>query len=78
MAPEQCEMARAGVGFGARELASAAGVTPETVVPLEKGETLRPRTLDTIRAALESASITFIPTGPGMRSRRDDETGSRP
>lgn len=70
MTPEQCKMGRAGVGLGVRELAAAAGVTPETVVRLEKGENLRPRTLAAIRAALESAGVEFIPEnggGPGVR-----------
>ena len=78
MAPEQCEMARAGVGFGVRELASAAGVKPETLVRLKKGETLLPCTLEAIRAALESASVAFIPADPGVRLRRDDDMGLTP
>ena len=66
-------MARAGVGLGVRELAAAAGVTPETVVRLEKGENLRPRTLAAIRTALEAAGVEFIPEnggGPGVRLRK--------
>jgi DNA-binding XRE family transcriptional regulator len=67
-------MARAGLGLGVRELASLAEVTPETVVRLEKGETLRPRTLSAIRTALEAAGVEFIPEnggGPGVRLRKD-------
>ena len=66
-------MARAGLGLGVRELASAAVVTPETVVRLEKGNTLRPRTLAAIRSALESAGVEFIAEnggGPGVRLRK--------
>lgn len=66
-------MARAGVGLGVRELAASAGVTPETVVRLEKGERLRPRTLAAIRTALEAAGVEFIPEnggGPGVRLRK--------
>jgi len=62
-----------GGGLGVRELAAAAGVTPETVVRLERGENLRPRTLAAIRAALESAGVEFLDEnggGPGVRLRR--------
>jgi DNA-binding XRE family transcriptional regulator len=85
MTPEQGKMARAGIGLGVRELASAAGITPETVVLLEKSETLRLRTLEAIRAALESAGAVFIPAGsyqgdagPGVRLRTDNDKGSTP
>jgi len=73
MTPEQCKMARAGVGLGVRELAAAAGVTPETVVRMEKGENLRPRTRDAIRSVLEKAGVEFIPEnggGPGVRLKK--------
>lgn len=66
-------MARAGTGLGVRELAAAAGVTPETVVRLERGENLRPRTLAAIRAALEAAGVEFIAEnggGAGVRLRK--------
>ncbi|WP_338664326.1 helix-turn-helix domain-containing protein [Pararoseomonas sp. SCSIO 73927] len=69
----QCKMARAALGLGVRELAVAAEVSPETVVRLEQGENLRPRTLAAIRAALEAAGVEFIPEnggGAGVRLRR--------
>jgi Helix-turn-helix len=44
MLPVQCKMARAALGLGARELAAKAGVSPETVFRLEKGEVLHQRT----------------------------------
>lgn len=74
MTPEQCKMARAGLGLGVRDLAALAKVTPETVVRLEKGETLRDRTLAAIRSALETAGVIFIAEngeGPGVRLRKD-------
>ncbi|WP_048846887.1 helix-turn-helix domain-containing protein [Tanticharoenia sakaeratensis] len=67
-------MARAALELGVRELASAAGVSPETIVRLEKGETLRPRTLSAIRTALEGAGIVFVPAnggGAGVRLPRE-------
>jgi len=73
MKPEQCKMARAGLGLGVRELAVLAKVTPETVVRLEKRENLRERTLDAIRSALEAAGAIFLDAteaeGPGVRLR---------
>lgn len=66
-------MARAALGLGVRELAQAAEVSPETVVRLEQGETLRPRTLAAIRAALEAAGVEFIAEnggGAGVRLRK--------
>lgn len=64
----QCKMARAALSLGVRELAQAAEVSPETVVRLERGETLRPRTIGAIRAALEAAGIEFTNgDAPGVR-----------
>ena len=38
MTPEQCRMARAGLGLGVRELAAAADVSTNTIARLERGE----------------------------------------
>lgn len=56
----QCRMARAAVGFGIRELAQRAGVAIDTVARLERGDKLRPRTIEAIREALEEAGVEFI------------------
>jgi transcriptional regulator with XRE-family HTH domain len=64
----QCKMARAAVGMGVRELAVAAKVSPDTVARLERGESLRERTVDAIRAALEAAGVKFTNGDqPGVR-----------
>ena len=66
----QCKMARVAVGLGVRDLATAAGVSTDTVARLERGEVLRPRTVEAIRAALEAAGAVFIAAnggGPGVR-----------
>lgn len=70
----QCKMARAAVGLGVRELAAAAGVSPDTVARLERGETIKPRTVAAIQRALEAAGVEFIPEnggGAGVRLRRE-------
>jgi transcriptional regulator with XRE-family HTH domain len=79
MTPEQCKMARAAVGLGVRELAEKADVSPNTITRLERGETMQRRTTETIRVALETAGVEFIPTGPyqgeggpGVRLRDSD------
>lgn len=74
----QSRMARAATGLGVRELAEAAGVSPNTVARLERGEDLRPATVAAIRAAFEAAGVDFIEEnggGPGVRLRRSSEAG---
>lgn len=69
----QCRMARAALGWGVRDLARNAGVSIDTVTRLERGEALLPRTVDTIRRALEVAGVEFIAEnggGAGVRLRR--------
>jgi transcriptional regulator with XRE-family HTH domain len=47
-----------------------ASVSPNTIARLERGDTLYPRTLAAIRAALEAAGVEFIDEnggGPGVR-----------
>ena len=69
-------MARAATGLGVRELAEAAGVSPNTVARFERGEELKASTVEAIRAALEAAGVEFIPEnggGPGVRLRKVSE-----
>ena len=73
MLPVQSRMARAAVGWGVRDLASAAKVSPDTVARLERGESLAPRTLEAIRSALEAGGVEFIEAnggGPGVRLQK--------
>lgn len=65
MSPEQCKMARAGLGLGVRELAALADVSTNTITRLERGEALYPRTVEAIRSALEAAGVEFIPENGG-------------
>ena len=67
----QSKMARAATGLGIRDLASAAGVSPDTISRLERGETLAPRTLAAIRTALEAAGVEFTNgDAPGVLLRK--------
>jgi DNA-binding XRE family transcriptional regulator len=73
MLPVQCKMARAALGLGVSELAAKAGVSPDTVFRLEKGEALHQRTGIAIREALEDAGVVFIDEngeGAGVRLRK--------
>lgn len=56
-------MARAALQFGVRELAEAAMVSTNTITRFEKGEELKERTINAIRAALEAAGVTFLSDG---------------
>jgi transcriptional regulator with XRE-family HTH domain len=69
----QSRMARAALGMGVRDLASAAKVSIDTVARFERGDELKERTIDAIRGALEAAGVEFIDEnggGPGVRLRK--------
>lgn len=71
----QCKMARAALGWGVRDLAKEAGVAPDTISRLERGEEILPRTLTAIRTALESAGVEFFEDdrGDGVIKLRDGQ-----
>ena len=56
-------MARTAMGWGVRDLARAAHVSPDTISRFERGEFLRDRTLAALRVAFEAVGIEFIPNG---------------
>jgi transcriptional regulator with XRE-family HTH domain len=71
--PVQSRMARAALGWGVRELATAAKVSIDTVVRFEKGDELKERTVDALQRALATAGVEFIDEnggGPGVRLRK--------
>ena len=71
--PVQCRMARAAVGWGVRELATAAKVSIDTVARFERGDELKDRTVEAMMRALEAAGIEFIDQnggGPGVRLKK--------
>jgi transcriptional regulator with XRE-family HTH domain len=68
MHPAQSRMARAALKLSVRDLAKLAHVATGTIVRLEAGETLQPRTIDVIRRALEKAGVEFTNGNkPGVR-----------
>ncbi len=73
MIPQQLKMARAALGLGVRDVAALAGVSPDTIARLERGEELKPATVATIRAALEAAGVEFVLEnggGAGVRMKK--------
>jgi transcriptional regulator with XRE-family HTH domain len=74
MNDKQCRMARAATGWGVRDLAKNAGVSPDTVARLERGEQMRPATIAVIRTAFEVEGIVFIDEnggGAGVRLKKN-------
>ena len=72
----QSKMARVALGWGTRDLARIANVSPDTVARLERGERLRDPTVAAIREAFEAAGIEFIPEnggGPGVRLKKPNQ-----
>jgi transcriptional regulator with XRE-family HTH domain len=66
-------MARAALQIGIRDLAELAKVSASTIARFEAGEELKERTIDALRAALESVGIEFIAEnggGPGVRLKK--------
>jgi ribosome-binding protein aMBF1 (putative translation factor) len=71
--PVQCRMARAALGWGVRELATAAKVSVDTVARFERGDELKDRTVEALQRALEIGGVEFIDEnggGAGVRVRK--------
>jgi transcriptional regulator with XRE-family HTH domain len=64
----QCKMARAALGWGVRDLAQAANVSPDTVARFERGELLRERTVNSLVNAFDAAGLKFVPNGVVIRT----------
>jgi transcriptional regulator with XRE-family HTH domain len=79
ISPEQCRMARAGLGMTAEALAAAAGVSKVTLSDFEIGKrSPHPRTLAAVRSALEAAGVEFMNGDkPGVRLRKQPEKQPR-
>jgi transcriptional regulator with XRE-family HTH domain len=66
-------MARMALGWGVRDLARAAEVSPDTIARFERGDTLKEITVEVIQRTLERAGVVFIGAnggGPGVRLER--------
>jgi len=67
----QVRMARAALGWSARDLGKQAGIARNTVTRFEKGLGVHISTLCQIQSTLEKAGIIFTPpdgvAGPGIR-----------
>lgn len=74
LSPGQLRAGRALIGWSQDQLADASKVAKATIANFEAGKRQPyPRTLDDLRAALESAGIEFIPEnggGAGVRMKK--------
>ncbi len=59
----QCRMARAGLGWSARDLAGAAGVGYATVARFESGKPITPGSMKALQETLEAAGVQFVEIG---------------
>jgi hypothetical protein len=67
-------MARAALGWGVRELATAAKVSIDTVVRFERGDELKERTVEALQRAFETAGVEFMNGDhPGVRVTKATE-----
>jgi hypothetical protein len=68
--PVQCFLGRTALGWNVSDLGRAAGVSYHTVQCFERGDSVRPRSVEAIQRALEKAGVIFIDAkdgGPGAR-----------
>jgi len=66
----QCFLARTALGWSLSQLGRAAEVSYHTVQCFERGDSMRPSTVEAIQRALEKAGVIFIDAndgGPGVR-----------
>ena len=66
----QCFLARTALGWSLSQLGRAAEVSYHTVQCFERGDSMRPSTVEAIQRALEEAGVIFIDAkdgGPGVR-----------
>jgi hypothetical protein len=63
MIAAQCRAARGLLDMTVKELVARARVAPDTIVRLESGREMKPRTADAIRMALEAGGVEFLLAG---------------
>ena len=72
----QLEIALAALGWGTRDLAREPMVSIDTIARFERGEAIKPRTLQAMQRALEAAGVKLIPeNGVGAGVRLTDPAG---
>jgi hypothetical protein len=74
----QCRGARTALGLGVRGLSRLAMVAADTVIRLERGEELKPRTVDAIARALKAAGGEFTNGRQPAGRLRNATRGHRP
>jgi DNA-binding XRE family transcriptional regulator len=67
--------ARAMAGLKVAELARKAEVAPNTIVRIEGGRRVGPRSLTAVKGALEASGIEFLDRGSRMKPEAAAETG---
>jgi len=74
MTPLQLKLARTALGLTVRQAAELAQVSHETIVGIEGARaSVKEKTIEKVRAALEKAGVEFIDEdggGPGVRLRK--------
>jgi len=75
LVPWQIRAARAILGWSARELAEAAGVSLSTIRRIEEAQSHDARMLAAVRSALEQAGVEFLISPDGRRSVRPVQAG---
>lgn len=90
VSPEACRFARQTLlGWSMADLAAHSKVSKDAIRRFEGGEAVMPRTVDSLRTAMERAGVEFVVTGsraPGMELhlpdgmivRRRRDAGSEP
>jgi transcriptional regulator with XRE-family HTH domain len=69
----QCFLARTALGWSVSHLGRAAEVSYHRVERFERGDSVRPSTVEMIQRTLEKAGVIFIDAndgGPGVRLRK--------
>jgi len=78
MVAVQSRMARAATGLTLLQIAAKAKVATTTIVRFERGEELKPRTIEAIQRVYESAGIEFTNgAAPGVRVHAQPKTTKR-
>jgi transcriptional regulator with XRE-family HTH domain len=67
---DQVRLARTALHWTIKDLAKAAGITPQTVTRFENGGNITIATLEKIQAAIEHAGVTLVPANGGPATIR--------